>query len=459
MRMKSLVAAAAFFLGAPGGAQQHSARLDSVMAAAQASGFSGVVRVERQGQVLLERGYGLANREAGIPFTAGTVVQIGSNTKDFTKVAILQLVEAGRIGLADPLSGFFPAAPADKGAITISQLLEHRAGFPLGLGPDAEQVTRQQLIDNAMRFKLLFAPGERNNYSNTGYALLAAIIEQVSGTSYDQYVRGNILVPIGLRSTGFHLPGFDEMRLARGYSAGGRDEGTLLSRPYAADGPFWNLRGNGGMLSTVGDMHLFYKALFETDKLLKPATRNSAFPADQPVMLAGSDLVSFFLYNREPADGVEIIIASNSAEHKAPQVHRLLAGALGMRLGDRELAGPAGGSVPQRSGVPASPELHAIADDVVGALNSGPGERLRRMVEARFASGPGEPTVDQRLERLGGVNANVGAIEILGVTVGENGSLQIHVRTASEGAAMIMLDIEPSPPHRIRRLGLMVGGD
>ncbi|MGK2960651.1 MAG: serine hydrolase domain-containing protein [Gemmatimonadaceae bacterium] len=85
-----------------------------------------------------------------MPFSAGTVVQIGSNTKDFTKVAILQLVEAGRISLADPLSRFFPSAPGDKRGITLSQLLEHQAGFPLGLGPDADQVSRQQLIDNAM---------------------------------------------------------------------------------------------------------------------------------------------------------------------------------------------------------------------------------------------------------------------------------------------------------------------
>ncbi|MGK2960652.1 MAG: serine hydrolase domain-containing protein [Gemmatimonadaceae bacterium] len=309
------------------------------------------------------------------------------------------------------------------------------------------------------RFKLLFAPGDRRNYSNTGYALLAAVIEQVSGASYDEYVRENILIPIGLRSTGFHLPGFDDSRLARGYSAGGRDEGTLLSRPRAPDGPFWNLRGNGGMLSTVGDMHLFYEALFETDKLLKPATRDMAFPTDRSVMLAGSDLVSFFLYNREPAEGIEIIIASNSAEQKAPQIHRALAGALGIRLGVRDLAGPKGEPIPQRSGTLAPPELQAIAHDVVRALNSGDRERVRRMIAARFTLGPGDPSVEQRLERLGGVNANLGAMEVLGVTVGEGGELQIHVRTPNEGPAMIMLDIEPSSPHRIRRFGLMVGGD
>ncbi|MBA3343365.1 MAG: beta-lactamase family protein [Gemmatimonadaceae bacterium] len=142
--------------------------------------------------------------------------------------------------------------------------MKHEAGFPLGLGGDFETVTRDQLIANAMRFKLLFQPGARVSYSNTGYAQLAAIIETVTGKSYDKYVRDNILIPLGLTRTGFHLPNFDRRQLA-GYSTGGKDAGTMLSKPHGSDGPWWNLRGNGGMLSTVADMHAFYKALFETD--------------------------------------------------------------------------------------------------------------------------------------------------------------------------------------------------
>lgn len=75
----------------------------------------------------------------------------------------------------------------------------------------------------------------------------------------------------------------------------------MLSKPHGSDGPWWNLRGNGGMLSTVADMHAFYKALFETDKLLKPATRALRFDPNEPVALAGSDLVNFFIYERDPA--------------------------------------------------------------------------------------------------------------------------------------------------------------
>ena len=72
----------------------------------------------------------------------------------------------------------------------------------------------------------------------------------------------------------------------------------MISKPHATDGPYWNLRGNGGMLSTVDDMHAFYKALFETNKLLKPETRALRFNPNEPIGLAGSDLVSSFLYDR-----------------------------------------------------------------------------------------------------------------------------------------------------------------
>src|SRR4030081_881607 len=92
-------------------AQTLSARLDSAMRAAAARGFSGVVRVERNGGLLLEKGYGLANRAQKIPFTPATVVQIGSNTKDFTAVAILQLQRAGRLSLNDTLGKYFSSAP------------------------------------------------------------------------------------------------------------------------------------------------------------------------------------------------------------------------------------------------------------------------------------------------------------------------------------------------------------
>jgi CubicO group peptidase (beta-lactamase class C family) len=210
-------------------------------------------------------------------------VQIGSNTKDFTAVAILQLQQARMLSMNDSIGKYFRGAPADTRNITIRQLMNHRAGFPLGIGGDFEPLSRQALVDRAMQTKLLFTPGTRESYSNTGFSLLAAIIEQVTGTTYDVYVQNAILAPLGLHGTGFLLPGFKANELAHGYFASGTDHGTMLVKPHAADGPYWNLRGNGGMLSTVGDIHAFYKELFEGEKLMASTTRALRFNPDEPI--------------------------------------------------------------------------------------------------------------------------------------------------------------------------------
>jgi len=243
------------------------ARLDSALRAAAQRGFSGVVRVQRGDTLLLRKGYGLANRDRQIPFSDESVIQIGSNTKDFTLVTLLRLQQRGRLSLRDSLGKYFPAAPAEKRGITLQQLVEHRGGFPIGLGGDFESLTRDQFLQRAFATPLRAQPGTREIYSNTGYAILAAVIEKVTGRSYDEHVRNDVLVPLGLENTGYLLPRFDPERVAHGY-ANGEDRGNTLLKPHAADGPYWNLRGNGGMLSTVEDMHAFYRALFGGERLL-----------------------------------------------------------------------------------------------------------------------------------------------------------------------------------------------
>ena len=438
--------------------QTLAVKVDSVLTSAAANGFSGVIRLQRNGETVIEKGYGLADRAKGIPFRPNTVVQIGSNTKDFTAVAILQLHERGQLSLSDPISRFIPDAPADKASITIDQLLDHEAGFPLGLGPDTEQRTRTALLDSAMKFRLLFSPGSRKSYSNTGYSLLAAIIEIVTEKSYDEYVRDNILEPLGLRDTGYHLPGFASERLARGYASGGRDAGNLLERPRLPDGPYWNLRGNGGMLSTLADMHEFYKALFETDRLLKPETRNLRFDPRAPIALAGSDLVNFFLYERDPARATELFIASTSQDYKAGRVVEELRKLPELGGGSRRVVhttGPEG--VARREGPAPAPAVASVVKGFVDAVNAGDREVLRRFIAANFATGDGMPTVDERLGRIDGMHENLGHIEIVRMTASPEGPVEAVVRTEKEGGAMLLVDVERSAPHKIRRIGIQVG--
>jgi CubicO group peptidase (beta-lactamase class C family) len=439
-------------------AQTLAVQTDSVMRAAEAKGFSGVVRLEKDGQTVLAKGYGKANRATGIPFTPSTVVQIGSNTKDFTAVAILQLQDRRKLNVTDQLGKFFPDAPADKRGITLLQLMMHRAGFPLGLGGDFEPVTRDQLVRNAMNFKLLFAPGTREKYSNTGYSILAAVIEKVSGKNYDEYVRENILHPLGLTQTGFLLPHFAMNRLAHGYAPGGRDAGTMLEKPHASDGPYWNLRGNGGMLSTVSDMHAFYKALFETNKLLTPASRDIMFHPNQPIGLAGSDLVNFFLYERDPIAHVEMIIASTNAEQKSPVVRRELARVFGLPLdvgGDND--GPA--DKPLEPGKPPAPAVASVIQGLVAAINKGDEKALVAFVTDNFESGPGAPTPAERVQRIGGIHGNLGVITIQNMSDGGDGPVRVSIRTEKVGGGTMMVNIGRSAPFKIKSVGLQIGSD
>jgi CubicO group peptidase (beta-lactamase class C family) len=120
--------------------------------------------------VILEKGYGLANREEKIPFGPETVVNTGSITKQFTGAAILKLEMQGKVRTTDAISRFFPEAPADKKAITVHQLLTHTAGLHHDYGPsDDEKVGREEIVDRILKPALASKPGTVNSHSNAGY--------------------------------------------------------------------------------------------------------------------------------------------------------------------------------------------------------------------------------------------------------------------------------------------------
>jgi CubicO group peptidase (beta-lactamase class C family) len=431
-----------------------AAQLDSAMRDLAAQGFSGVVRIERQGATLLERGYGLANRAQKTPFSASTVVQIGSNTKDFTAVALLQLQERGKLALTDSLARFFPNAPADKRVITLAQLMNHTAGFPIGLGGDFDAVTREQFLQTAFARRLDAPPGGREQYSNTGFALLAAVIEMVSGTSYDVYVRDNILQPLGLKDTGFLLPKFDPTRFAHGYRDG-VDQGAIVEKPHAPDGPYWNLRGNGGMVSTASDMHTFYKAVFESNTLLRAESRTKRFNPEVPVGLAGSDLVNFFIFERLPREQIELIVATNSAEFRAPRVLDAIRPILG--LPSPQLRGARGGGARQNAKAP-SAAVAALVTEFIAVVNRADAAALTTFIGQRFDAAPGSPTVPQHVARMGEMHSNLGVLTVTGMDAIEPNVVDVSVMTANEGPATLKLFLEPGTPLRIKTIQVLVGG-
>ena len=234
--------------------QQYLERLEKL-------GFAGSLVLAQNGVPLLAEGYGLADRERGIPWTPATVSTIGSITKQFTGAAILSLAEDGVVAVEHPITQYFDKVPEDKRAITLHQLLTHSSGIvDLDGAGDWDPIGREEFVRRALAQKLAFAPGARYEYSNAGFSLLGAILEQVTGKTYEDYVRQRLFLPAGMYDTGYIQAAWGDGRLAQGYRRGER-WGNVLERPLADDGPFWVLRANGGIHSTAWDMLRWGQAL------------------------------------------------------------------------------------------------------------------------------------------------------------------------------------------------------
>lgn len=229
-------------------------KIDRYLSAMEALGFSGAIIASQGDEVILRKGYGLADREARRPYTPTTVQSHGSITKQMTGAAILRLESRGELSVDDPIDLYFDDLPEDWRAITIHQLLTHSSGLPGGVGPDEEPIGAQAYLDRLMAETLQFDPGSGYGYSNAGYSLLGMIVERVSGKRYEAFLRDGLLLPAGLTETGYQLPEWDRDRLAVGYRNGER-WGVVYQRGWLEDGPNWHLRANGGLHTTVDDMH------------------------------------------------------------------------------------------------------------------------------------------------------------------------------------------------------------
>jgi CubicO group peptidase (beta-lactamase class C family) len=237
-------------------------KLDAYLYALSEDGFAGAILVAIDGEVVLSKGYGWADRENRVPVSEDTIFTIGSITKQFTAAAILKLEMDGKLSVNDPITKYFDDVPPEKQGITIHHLLTHTSGLRSSFGGDRDEVTREQIVRLALDNRARWKPGERYNYSNTGYSLLGAIVEQVTGMSYDAYLKSVFFEPLGMHDTGYFLPDAAYARLAIGYDNGKR-WGTIRDYPWDVDGPYWNLRANGGILSTVGDMYRWHLATLE----------------------------------------------------------------------------------------------------------------------------------------------------------------------------------------------------
>ncbi|HXM34028.1 MAG TPA: serine hydrolase domain-containing protein, partial [Pyrinomonadaceae bacterium] len=240
--------------------------------------FNGAALVAENGKVIYKKGVGLANMEWNTPNEPDTKFRLGSITKQFTATLILQLVEEGKIKLDGKVSDYLPDYRQDTGAkITIHHLLSHTSGVPNYTAAPGffENVSRNPFkVDDFIKKyasgDLEFEPGAKFNYSNSGYFLLGAIIEKVTGKPYEQVLKEKITEPLGMKNTGYDHYGTVLNKRAAGYikTPGGYQNAPYLDMtiPYAA----------GSLYSTVEDLYLWDQALYG-DKVISAASKELMF--------------------------------------------------------------------------------------------------------------------------------------------------------------------------------------
>jgi len=272
-----LVLLSALGLAAAAQADELTSKFEQYMDACVAvDHFTGSVLVARDGAVLFSKGYGLANAEHQVPNTPETKFRLGSITKQFTAMAILILQERGKLALEDPIGKYLDDAPAAWEGVTIHHLLTHTSGVP-SYTSDPEygkKMAQPETVKSMIaRFKdkpLDFRPGEKFAYSNSGYFLLGAAIEKVSGKSYAAFLREAIFDPLDMKDTGYDLFATVLPRRASGYTRKGdalENAAYLdMAQPYAA----------GSLYSTVLDLAKWDRAL-EAGALISEESRARMF--------------------------------------------------------------------------------------------------------------------------------------------------------------------------------------
>lgn len=260
-------------------AADRAAEIDRLVAQYHALGqFDGAVLVAEHGETILKKGYGLANAEWAIPNAPDTKFRLGSVTKQFTAMLIMQLVQEGRIATTTTLAEALPYYRKDTGGrVTIHHVLSHTSGIPSYTSHPGffANVSRnpfgtEEFVTTYCSADLEFEPGTRYAYSNSGYFILGAVVERLTGKPYEQALRERILDPLGMADTGYDRWATVLPRRATGYErtpAGLRTAAYLdMSVPGAA----------GALYSTVEDLQRWDQALYG-DALLAPALKRLMF--------------------------------------------------------------------------------------------------------------------------------------------------------------------------------------
>ena len=319
-------------LATPVGNARISAYLDALDAKGQ---LTGSILVAQQGTILLSRGYGFADAEQHVANTPHTRFRIGSVSKQFTAMAILMLQDQGKVNVHDPLCKYIDACPVAWQPVTVQDLLIHTSGMPDFIAFDdfpaliGQPATVQDLINRFKDMPLNFTPGTRWSYSNSGYVLLGAIIERLSGMTYARFLQKMIFTPLGMPDSGYDSNSPSLPEHATGYLSPGVKPVYLdMSEFYAA----------GALYSTVEDLFRWDQAI-KGGKLVSAAALRDMFTPHIPCPSGGCALPTdigygygWFIANESghrldyhwgridgfhssngfyPDDGIEVIFLSN----------------------------------------------------------------------------------------------------------------------------------------------------
>ncbi|MDI9258176.1 serine hydrolase domain-containing protein [Flavobacterium sedimenticola] len=291
----------------------------------------GVVLIAEKGKITYEKAFGLAQIELNVPMKTDMVFEIGSITKQFTAVALLQLVEQHKIQLNDPIIKYFPDFPNHCKDITIHHLLNHTSGLNNFTSEDSwSDVWRLDLplsktIDLFINKPLAFQPGEKFSYCNSGYIILGALIEKISGESYANYLQKNIFDPLEMKDTYFG----SRSKLIKNRAHGYQKNKEYINAEYVT---FSQTHAAGALMSTTHDLLKWYTALYNhkviTPKSLALATTNYKTNTGEPTYYGygwfineinglqtvehGGGIFGFLTYAMYlPTEGILIIVLTN----------------------------------------------------------------------------------------------------------------------------------------------------
>ena len=257
--------------------QDLASRIDASIAPYfQADVPGATVIVVKDGKPVLRRAYGMADTAKGVKMRPEMALRLGSITKQFTATAILMLAEDGKLSLDDDITKHLPDYPAKGKKITIEHLLTHTSGIPSYTSKPgymlnmAQDISVARMIDTFKNDPLEFEPGSQYRYNNSGYFLLGAIIEKISGQSYASFLEQRLFKPLGMRDTYYEGVKTSKAPVAAGHSRAEQGYGAAaplsMTQPYAA----------GSLVSTVDDLAR-WDAAIAAGRLLKPSSWQRAF--------------------------------------------------------------------------------------------------------------------------------------------------------------------------------------